>query len=117
MAVTLAEYPCRVHLPNGREVAPVWLVAGNLPEDGAGPYPTNVWRWSSITRSPYQWLVSRCEPEQLSPGVWRLHLEGVEGGAFDGQDVTISRAPGSSCCGDPMKAFRPPGVTHRRARR
>lgn len=116
MAVTVAEYPCRIHLDDGRDLAPVWLVAGLEPDDGAGPWPTVVWRWSRITNRAEQYAVSTAAPVELGAGRWRLAIDGApDGHALAGQSVTIVRAPGSGgCCGDPMRSFRPPGVSHRR---
>jgi hypothetical protein len=113
--VTLAEYPCRLHLPNdlrGRTIEPVWLVAGLEPDDGAGPWPTVVWRWSAVSGGAYQYAVSAAAPVELSAGVWRLPIEDAPPGhELAGVTVTIARGGTGGCCGDPMRSFRPPGVT------
>lgn len=106
-------FPIVATMPDGSTRSPLHMTIGPaLDEAGEidpdGEQVTILWAWSAAHHRGYPFLISTNEPVlvQGRSDIWRLHTEaGVVG-------LRYNRS--ASCCGDPMKKWRPPGTGARR---
>lgn len=87
----------------------VHLVVGPHP-DHPDQQATTLWAWSAALRKAYAMVVVDAEPVAI-PG--RGDMWTLETGEFG--TVRLKVDPFASCCGDPLKRFRPPNAPRARS--
>lgn len=98
----------------GRDYQPLRMTHG-IDADGEPADLTILWKWSAGAGTAYPLVTVPGPPEPIegNPGRWRLRLgpdadiAAAAGGPWEGV-VHAVRRPSASCCGDPMKTWRPP---------
>lgn len=102
-------FPIVATLPDGTVRKPLHLTVGpGLAEDGsvdpAAGQVTILWAWSAATSRGFPLLIESEAPVPVAgrSDRWTLTTPGGE------WKLRYSRS--ASCCGDPMKRFRPPGT-------
>lgn len=95
------QFPIVATLPDGSERKPLRMTVG-IDRDGNPAPRTILWAWSAATQRGFPLIDVAAEPRPVGgrPDRWVLEVEGV--------DMPLARRRSASCCGDPMKRWRPP---------
>lgn len=92
-----------VHLTVGPGLAPDGTI------DPDAPQTTILWAWSAHLRRGYAWQTTTNPPVLVAGRADRWDLD-----LGDGLTARLVYRRSASCCGDPLKRWRPPGAGARR---
>ncbi len=102
-------FPIVVTDPDGNVRKPIHMVVGPaLTDDGtvdpAGEQTTVLWAWSAAVGKAYAWVTTTNPPVPVPGRSDRWTLDTADG------TLLLRYDRSASCCGDPMRRFRPPGT-------
>jgi hypothetical protein len=105
----LRVFPVVATLPDGSIRKPVHVVVGpGLDTEGnetdGAPARTIIWAWSAALGKPFPLLDTDGAPELVPARADRWTLTTPEG------TWHLRYSRGASCCGEPLRRWRPPGV-------